>query len=88
VGNDGVQYGLRAVEFRVEFYKKSAKDPMHARLLMPVPEGHNVTAATDDLDDILDKLETHMATQLMKASASLLATNAVKRSGDGGAAFQ
>jgi hypothetical protein len=36
----------------------------------------------------MTKLNMHMATQLMKAAASLHATNAVKRSGDGGAAFQ
>jgi hypothetical protein len=51
-------------------------DPMHTRLLMPVLEGNNDTAATDDLDDILEKLDTHMETQLMKAAASLHATNA------------
>jgi hypothetical protein len=50
-GMMGVRYVLRAVGLRVEFYKKSAKDPMHARLLMPVLEGNNDTAATDDLDD-------------------------------------
>jgi hypothetical protein len=44
--------------------------------------------ATNDLDDVMEKLDTYMATQLMKAAASLHATNAVKRSGDGGAAFQ
>jgi hypothetical protein len=44
--------------------------------------------ATDDLDDIMEKLDTHMATQLMKAAVSLHATNAVKRSEDGGAASQ
>jgi hypothetical protein len=53
---------------------------------MPVLEGNNNTAATDDLDDVVEKLCTHMATQLMKAAASLHATNAVKRSVDGGAA--
>jgi hypothetical protein len=42
--------------------------------------------ATDDLDDAMEKLDMHMATQLMKAAASLHTTNAVKRSGDGGAA--
>jgi hypothetical protein len=43
----GVRYGLRAVGLCVESYKKSAKDPMHARLLMPVLEGNNDAAATD-----------------------------------------
>jgi hypothetical protein len=67
-GTMGVRYGLRAVGLRVEFYKKSAKDPMHARLLMPVLEGNNDTAAKDDLDDVLEKLDTHIATQLVKAA--------------------
>jgi hypothetical protein len=83
-----VRYGLRVVGLRVEFYKRSAKDPMHARLEMPVLEGENDTPATDDLYDVTEKLDMHMATQLMKAAASLHATNAVKRSGDDGAASQ
>jgi hypothetical protein len=81
-----VRYGLRVVGLRVEFYKRSAKDPMHARLVMPVLEGQNNTPATDDLEDVMERVDMHMATQLMKAAASLHATNAVKRSWDGGAA--
>jgi hypothetical protein len=42
--------------------------------------------ATDYLDDVMEQLDTYMTTQLMKAAASLHATHAVKRSGDGGAA--
>jgi hypothetical protein len=61
---------------------------MHARLVMPVFEGQNDTPATDDLDDVMEKLDMHMATQLMKAAASLHATNSLKRIGDGGAASQ
>jgi hypothetical protein len=82
-----VRYGLRVVGLRVEFYKRSAKNPMYARLVMPVLEGQNDTPASDDLVDVMKKLDMHMATQLMKAAASLHATNAVKRSGDGGAVF-
>jgi hypothetical protein len=44
--------------------------------------------ATDYLDDVMEQLDTYMTTQLMKTAASLHATNAVKRSGEGGAAFQ
>jgi hypothetical protein len=51
-----VRYGLRVVELRVEFYKRSARDPMQARLVMPVLEGQNDTPATDDLGDIMEKL--------------------------------
>jgi hypothetical protein len=83
-----VRYGLRVVGLRVEFYKRSAKVPMHARLVMPVLEGQNDTPATDYLDDVMEKLDMHMATQLMRAAASLHATNAVKRGGDGRAASQ
>jgi hypothetical protein len=82
------RYGLPVVGLRVEFYKRSAKDPMHARLVTPVLEGQNYMPDTDDLDDVMKKLDMHMATQLMKAVASLHATNAMNRSGDGGAASQ
>jgi hypothetical protein len=44
--------------------------------------------ATDYLDDVMEQLDTYMTSQLMKAATSLHATNALKRSGDGGAAFQ
>jgi hypothetical protein len=81
-----VRYGLYVVGLRTEFYNKSAKDSMHAKMVMPVLEGQNEIPATDDLDEVMEKLDTHKATQLMKAAASLHATNAVKRSGDGGAA--
>jgi hypothetical protein len=57
-----VRYGLRVVGLRVEFYKRSAKDPMHARLVMPVLLGQNNKPATDDLDDVMKKLDMHMAT--------------------------
>jgi hypothetical protein len=83
-----VRYGLRVLEMRVEFYKRSSMNPMHARLEMPKLEGQNDTPATDDLYDVMEKLDMHMATQLMKAAASLHPTNAVKRGGDGGAASQ
>jgi hypothetical protein len=83
-----VRYGLLVVGLRTEFSKMSAKDPMHAKMVMPVLEEQNEIPATDDLGDVMDNLDTHMATQLMKAAASLHATNAVKRSGDRGAASQ
>jgi hypothetical protein len=61
---------------------------MHARIVMPVLEGQIDTPVTDDLDDVMEKLDRHKTTQLIKAAASFHATNAVKRSGDGGAASQ
>jgi hypothetical protein len=57
-----VRYGLRVGGLRVEFYKTSTKDPMHARLVMPVLGGQNDTPATDDLDDVMEKLDMHLAT--------------------------
>jgi hypothetical protein len=81
-----VRYGLRVVGLRTELYTKSTKDPMHAKMVMPVLEGQNEIPATDDLDDVMEKLDTHMATKLMKAAVSLHAINAAKRSGYGGAA--
>jgi hypothetical protein len=72
-----MRHGLRVVGLRTEFYKKSAKDPMQAKMVMPVLEGQNEIPATDDLDEVIEKLDTHMATQLMKAAAPLHATNAV-----------
>jgi hypothetical protein len=41
--------GLRVVGLQFEFYERSAKDPMHARLVMPVLEGQNDTPVTEDL---------------------------------------
>jgi hypothetical protein len=81
-----VRCGLRVVGQRTEFYNNSSMDPMHAKMVMPVLEGQNEIPATDDLDEVMEKLDTHMATQLKTAAASLCAINAVKRSGDGGAA--
>jgi hypothetical protein len=81
-------YALRALGLRVEFYKRSAKDPLHAKLVMPVLEGSNDVAATDDLENVLDKLDSHMAMQLMEAAASLHATREVKRSGGDAAGSQ
>jgi hypothetical protein len=57
-------------------------------MVMPVLEDQTEIPATDDLNDVMDKLDTHMAIQLMNAAASQHATNAVKRSADGGAASQ
>jgi hypothetical protein len=44
--------------------------------------------AADRLDDVMEKIDMHMATQLMKAAMSLHVTNAVRRSEDSGAASQ
>jgi hypothetical protein len=82
-----VRYGLRVVGLQVEFDKRYAKDSMHARVVMQVLEVQNDPPATDDLDDAIENFDIHMVTQLIKATASRYATNAVKRSGDGGVVF-
>ena len=55
---------------------------------MPALEGRKDVAAAEDLEDTVEKLNTQMASQLMK-TGSLCATNAVQRGcGDGIAGSQ
>lgn len=79
----GIRYGLRVTGLRCEFYKMAARDPVHAKLIMPSLERRNDVAAADDLQESMNKLDTHLNTQLMKAVATLAASNATKRSGNG-----
>ena len=71
---------------RAEFYKLSADDPTYAKMVMPTLEKQNGLAAADDLTEPMEKLDLAMSTQLMKAVATLSASNATKRAGKGGAA--
>ena len=65
----------------------AAKDPTYAKLVMPTLQAKGDIPAADDLVEPLEKLESHMATQMMKAVATVSASNATKRSnGKGGAA--
>lgn len=81
-----IRYGLRVVGLRSEFYKLAARDPTYAKLVMPSLEQRNDVVAADDLTGPMEKLDTHMTTQLMKAVATLSASNATKRAGKGGPA--
>jgi len=81
-----IRYALRVTGLRCEFYKMVSKDPTYAKLIMPSLEKRNDVPAADDLVGPLEKLDTHMSTQLMKAVATLSASNATKRAGKGGAA--
>jgi hypothetical protein len=81
-----VSYGQRVFDLLVEFYKRSAEDRTHAKLITPFLEGRNNVAAADNLYDSHEKLDTHMASQLMRAVASLSATDAVKRGRGNGTA--
>lgn len=82
-----VRYSLRVLGLRAEFYRMAAKDPMHAKLVLPSLERRGETAMADDLDDVLATLESHLSSQMFKAVATLKASNETKRSnGRGGAA--
>lgn len=84
--NIAVRYGLRVTGLRVEFYKLVAQDPVYAKLVMPSLEKRNEISAAEDMIEPLERLDSHMTTQLMKAVATLSASNATKKAGRGGAA--
>lgn len=78
-----VRYILRVVGMGSKFYKLTARDPTYAKMVMPSHEQRNDVATADDLTEPLEKLENHIATQLMKAGATLGASNATMRAGKG-----
>lgn len=69
------RYVLRVVGLRVEFYKRAAKYPSSAKLFMPSLEKSNKVAAAADLQDTMNKLDSHLSTQLMKAVSNLSDSN-------------
>lgn len=77
------RYNLRVIGLRTEFYRLAADDPTHARMVMPALEKRVLVPAADNMDAALARLDTHMATQLMKAAAS--ASAAKKYGGASGA---
>lgn len=82
-----VRYSLRVLGLRTEFYKMATVDPVHAKLILPTLEHRTEMPASEDLDEPLEKMESHMSTQLMKAVATLAASNATKKAaGNGGRA--
>ena len=64
----------------------AARDPTYAKMILPTLQQRNDVAAADDLTEAMEKLDSHMTTQLMKAVATLSASNATKRTGKGGSA--
>ena len=64
----------------------AARDRTYAKIILPALQHRNEVAATDDLTEAMDKLDSHMTTQLIKAVATLSAINATKRTGKGGPA--
>lgn len=70
----------------MKFYKVTAEDPRYAKLVLSTLQKRNDPAPADDLIKPLDKLDSHMATQLMKSVATLHAINKTKKAGRGDAA--
>lgn len=64
---------------RCEFYNLSGKDPAYAKLVIPILEQSSSVAFADNLIELMDKLDSHFTTQLMKMVANLGAHNATKR---------
>lgn len=65
----------------------ASKDPVYAKMVLPSLEDRSDMAASEDLVEPLETLASHMSTQLMKAVATLSASNATKRAnGKGGPA--
>ena len=81
-----IGYGLRVVSLWSEFYTMAARDPTYAKMILRTLQQRNEVAAADDLTEAMDKLDSHMTTQLMKAVATLSGSNATKRNGKGGPA--
>lgn len=73
-----VRYCLRALGLRADFYKIAAEDPTYAKMVLPSLKRRREVVAADFLDGPISKLESHMATQLMKEVATLSASNATK----------
>ena len=71
----------------------AAIDLMEAKMRMPrldrrgnMAAADDLDAAAEDLDEVLAEMDAHANTQLMKAVATLSASNATKRAkGKGGA---
>lgn len=83
-GQLSVEYALNVLGLRCEFYRLAARDPVQAKMVLPALERRTEVAFAADLEEPLERLDSHMATQLMKAVATLHASNATKRSKKGG----
>lgn len=78
-----VRYVMRVLGLRSEFYKMAAEDPTYAKMVLPTLEKRGEVVAADDLERPLADLDSHMATQLMKAVATMYASNATKKAKGG-----
>lgn len=70
----------------VRFHSMADEDSTNAKLVLLALEKSGRMAGADDLDEPLQRLETHMMSQVMKEVATLSESNANKRenSGKGG----
>lgn len=68
---------------RAELYNMATKDPTYAKLVMLKLEERKEVEASDELQESIKKLETHLSNQRMKAVESLIASNVSKRAGRG-----
>ena len=62
----------------------AAKDPMYAKLVLPLPEHCGEMAMANDLNGPLETIESHLSSQMYKAMATLNARNETKRAGKKG----
>lgn len=83
-----VRYGLQVTGPCSDFYKLVAKNPVFAKMVLQSLEQWTEIPVAHDLVKPLEKLDMHITTQLMKAIATLSASNKTKRAGRGGAARQ
>lgn len=77
------EYALRVLAVRQEFYRNSVKDPVGARLNQEMYEEDSYLPVSDALDERTKQMGTMREAQLMKAIATLAASNNLKRAGGG-----
>ena len=56
------RYALRVTGLRADFYKVAADDPVIAKMLQPALERRGALPASDDLEEVIEKLQGHMTT--------------------------
>ena len=61
-----------------------AREPTYAKMILPTIQQRNEVAAAEDLTEAMEKLDSNMTTQLLKAVATMRASNETKRTGKGG----
>lgn len=81
------RYGFQTMCLQTEIYLLTVVDPTYDKMVFPELESRGEMPASDDLDEPLCTLESHMTSQLMKVEANINVSNATKRNdgrNDGG----